>query len=538
MTTSRGLAGRGEARQSFTSARSSRNLYHERSAGALGDRSTLASESPMSEESPVTGAVTAAGSWPLEPDESEIRAMLEITIERIVAHLGSLPEQPAHGTQGAAEVARRYREPLPETPSRLDDLLRMLFEEAVPRSFNTAGPGYLAYIPGGGLFDSAVASLIADSVNRYVGVFAAAPVLSQLEANVVRWFGEMIGYPETARGFLTSGGSLANFSALVTARRERLPEDFLRGIVYVSDQTHHSVLKAALLAGLPVGNVRMLPSDAQFRLRPADLEAAIAEDRAASRIPFLVVGSAGTTNTGAIDPLDEIADVAQREGLWFHVDAAYGGFFVLIEEARAALAGLERADSVVLDPHKALFLPYGSGCLLVRDGAALMRAHSVRADYMPPMQQDDDLVDFCEISPELSRGFRGLKVWLPLRLRGVEVFREALREKWELARWATERLREIPDVEIVAEPQVSVVGWRLRPNGLDEGQLNRLNRKLLDRINARNRVYLTPTMARQAFIIRICVLSFRTHLDRMQMALEDVRAAIDEVRSGEAGGGA
>jgi aromatic-L-amino-acid decarboxylase len=470
------------------------------------------------------------GAWPLEPDPEQMRDRIEAVVERVVEHIRSLPDQPMDGTAGGAEAARELRERLPESGSELESMLELLFERAVPRSYNTASPGYLAYIPGGGLFDSALGAFIAEAVNRYVGVFAAAPALSQLEANVVAWFAQIVGYPEASRGFLTSGGSLANFTAVVTARRERLPENFLSGVIYTSDQAHHSVLKAASMAGFPADAVRILPTDERFRLRVDALEQAVAEDRAAGRTPFMIVASAGTTNTGAIDPMPRLADLAAREQMWLHVDASYGGFFILTDRGKESLAGLERADSVVLDPHKSLFLPYGSGCLLVRDGEALRRAHSVRADYMPPMQESADLVDFCEISPELSRGFRGLRVWLPLKLHGIEPFREALAEKQELAEWIHRRLRAMPEIEIVAEPQVSVVAWRWQPEGLEGEALDAANRELLRRVNERQRVYLTGTMLRGRFAIRVCVLSFRTHADRMRDCLEDIVAAVESMR--------
>jgi len=482
--------------------------------------------------SPGQRRASTAAEWPLEPNRAEMRVAIDAVAARVVEHIGSLDDQPAWGTADADDVDRAVREARESVPiggSDLEGLLDYLFSEAVPRSFNTAGPGYLAYIPGGGVFDSALAAWIADSVNRYVGVFAAAPVLAQLEANVVAWFAEIIGYPTTARGILTSGGSLANLTGVVTARRERLPENFLDGVIYVSDQAHHSVLRAASLAGFPAAAVRALPSDAQFRLDVGALQVAIQEDRAAGRRPFLVVGSAGTTNSGAIDPLEAIADIAATEDLWFHVDGAYGGFFAMTERGRASLAGLERADSVVLDPHKSLFMPYGVGCLLVRDGGALHRTHTVRADYMPPMQDDAEMVDFCEISPELSRGFRGLKVWLPMKHHGLQAFREALDEKLDLTQWATAQLEQLADVEIVAAPQVTVVAWRWAPANVAEGDRDELNRELMRRVNSRNRVYLTSTRLGGKFVIRICVLSFRTHADRMEAALEDIRDAVAEM---------
>ncbi|MCP4655097.1 MAG: aminotransferase class I/II-fold pyridoxal phosphate-dependent enzyme [bacterium] len=458
-----------------------------------------------------------------------MRALVDRAMERIVPHVESLGEQPAVNVDGGVELARSLVEPLPESPTAPEELLELVFERAVPTSFNAAGPGYLAYVPGGGLFHSAVADLIADAINRYVGVWLAAPGLVQLEANVVRWFCEIIGYPRQAGGFLTTGGSLANLTAVITARRERLPEQFLGGTLYTSDQTHHSVRKSAVLAGFPSRNVREVRSDDRFRLRCDELERRIVEDRRAGLKPFLIVANAGTTNTGAIDDLEAAAEVAEGHGLWLHVDAAYGGFFMLTARGRSALAGLARADSVTLDPHKGLFLPFGTGSLLVRDVGALKRAHSTEADYMPAMQEESDLVDFCELSPELSRDFRGLRVWLPIKMHGIGPFRRNLDEKLDLARWAAAELRKIPGIEIVAEPQLSLVVFRLVRSGLDDAELNRLNRDFLEAVNRLRRVFLTGTTLGERFAVRICVLSFRTHRDRLEACLEDIRRAAAEL---------
>ncbi|HEX6199817.1 MAG TPA: aminotransferase class I/II-fold pyridoxal phosphate-dependent enzyme [Thermoanaerobaculia bacterium] len=480
---------------------------------------------------PETGrpATPGAGarSTPLEPDGAEVRRMVEEVLPRIVRYLETLPEQPAADTDGAVEVARSLAGPVPEEGRPLSELLELLFERAVPKSFNAAGPGYLGFIPGGGLFASALADLIADSVNRYTGVFAAAPALVQLEADVLRWFAGLVGYPESARGLLTSGGSLAAFTALVTARRERLPEDFLSGTLYLSDQTHYSVAKAAVLAGFPPANVRHVETDERFRMRLDRLAEAVAADRRRGLTPFLVAANAGTVNTGAVDPLPELARFARDEGLWLHADAAYGGFFRLTDRGREVLAGLEAADSVVLDPHKGLFLPYGNGALLVRDGQALRRAHTFGAHYLPESQEDPELMDFHLHGPELSRPYRGLRAWLPLKLYGAGAFRRALDEKLDLARWAVEEVRALEHVRIVAEPELSLFAFRLEPPGSSEAERNRLNREWLARVNARQRVFLTGTvLPDERFVLRICILSFRTHRERLEMALDDLRTAM------------
>lgn len=465
----------------------------------------------------------------LEPDGAEMRRLVDEAMNRIVAHIESLPHQPAVNVEGATEYARTLVEPLPHQGESYEKLLDFLFDDAIPRSFNAAGPGYLAYVPGGGLFHSAVADLIADAVNRYVGVCAAAPALVQLEANVVRWFCEIIGLPRGSGGVLTSGGSIANFTSIVAARKELLPEDFLRGTLYCSEQIHHSFQKAANLAGFPYANIREVPVDGAFRIRVDALEELIARDRREGWTPFLVAGSAGTTGTGAIDDLGALARVARTNGMWFHVDGAYGALFMLTGRGRTALRGIEQADSVILDPHKTLFLPFGTGAVLVRDAMTLRRAHSLHAEYLPDMQNEEELVDFCELSPELSRDFRGLRVWLPLKMFGIEPFRQQLDEKLDLARFAVDELRSIDGIEIVAEPELTILAFRLVRDGLSGEQLDSLNRELLARINARKRVMLTPTTAAGRFVIRIAIVSHRTHHDRVRMAIDDIRSAVAEV---------
>lgn len=455
--------------------------------------------------------------------------MVDRAMDRIVPWITSLPEQPTHDLDRAQKLVRALREPLPEGGVSFRRLLGQLFERVLPISLNTASPGYMAYIPGGGLFHAAVADLVADATNRYVGIWAAAPGLAQIEQNAIRWFADLAGLPETAGGLLTSGGSLANLGAVVTARHEKLGEDFLRGTIYTTEQAHHSVRKAARVAGFPDANVRVVAME-NHRMRVDALRAAVAADRAAGFQPVMVVASAGTTATGAIDPLDAIADVCGEEALWFHVDAAYGGFFLLTERGRAALHGIDRADTITLDPHKGLFLPYGTGCLLARDRAALRRAHRVSSAYLPPSQEDPDCWDFADLGPELSRDPRGLRVWLPLKMHGAAVFRAALDEKLDLAANATARVAALPGVEIVAPPALSLFAFRVAPPGVtDPEAVDAFGRRLLTRVNARKRVFVTGVDVEGRHLLRVCVLSFRTHADRVDMLVEDLAAAIAEL---------
>ncbi len=461
---------------------------------------------------------------PLEPDAEQLAAITRAVGDFAVAQVASLADQPSFDLDDADAVAASFREPAPEQGRPLSELLERL-RPAIAKSYNAAGPGYLAYIPGGGVYSAALAGLIASATNRYTGVTQPAPALVQIETSVTEWLCSLMGMPAGALGLLTSGGSLSNFSAIVAARHERLGEEFRDGVLYYSEETHYCVAKAARLAGFPRGSLRELPTDERFRLQPDVLEAAIREDRARGRRPFLVVANVGTTNTGAIDPLVPLRRIADTHGLWLHADAAYGGFFRLAPGGDELLRGIEACDSITLDPHKGLFMPYGIGALVVRDGQALARAHRESADYVQDVSRQGSL-GFADLSPELSRDFRGLRVWLPIQLHGLSAFREQLGEKLALARWAHAQLAADPRFEPVDEPQLSVVAFRLRA---PEADADRLGAELLRRVNERRRVFLSSTRLRGRYALRICVLSFRTHADRVRdavVALKEEAAAL------------
>jgi aromatic-L-amino-acid decarboxylase len=463
----------------------------------------------------------------LELNSQQLSGLLDTVLERLGPHLDSIDTQDAWQPP---VTGQRPDNVLPAQGLPIEQVLDDLFEQRLFPAYNPASPGYMAYIPGGGLVHSAVADLIANIVNRYVAVWQTAPRLAELEMEVIGWFRQMLKLPDTASGFLTTGGSLANWSAVVTARRCRLPEDFLNGMIYTSDQAHHSIARAASLAGFPQANLRLIKSDGDYRASLEHLRQLIEEDRQAGQRPFMVVGHAGTTNTGAVDDLQGLAEICQQHELWFHVDAAYGGAFMLTERGQQAMAGIEQSDSVTLDPHKGMFLPYGTGCLMVRRLEDLYAAHAVDVDYLPQMQDDPYRADICQISPELSRDFRGLRVWLPIQAFGFDTFRNYLDEKLDLAHWATRQLQDIPAIEVMAAPQLSILAFRLKPDGLSEDELTKLNEVFLKRINGdTQRVCLSATRLDGSFAIRICIVVFRTHLDRVRECLELIRQAAEEL---------
>jgi aromatic-L-amino-acid decarboxylase len=456
--------------------------------------------------------------YPLEPEPDELEAMTRKVADFVADQVSTLAEQPSFDLDGADAVRASFREPVPQHGTSLEALLERL-RPAIAKSYNTAGPGYLAYIPGGGVYAAALAAFVAAATNRYVGVSQPAPALAQIEETAGRWLCDLMGLPAGARGLLTSGGSLSNFGAIVAARHERLGESLAGGVLYFSEETHYCVAKAARLAGFPRDAMRVLPVDDRLRLRVDALEQAVRADRAAGGRPFLVVANAGTTNTGAVDALPDVVRVAREHGLWAHADAAYGGFFRLAEGGEDLLRGIESFDSITLDPHKGLFMPYGLGALLVRDGGALVRAHHESAHYVQDVEEDGSL-GFADLSPELSRDFRGLRLWMPLQLHGLDAFRDQLTEKLALARWADEELRRDGRFEMVDRPQLSVVAFRLRA---PEADAERLSAELMRRVNERRRVFLSSTRLAGRHTLRLCILSFRTHGDRVRDAVTALR---------------
>jgi aromatic-L-amino-acid decarboxylase len=447
-----------------------------------------------------------------------MRALTAPVLELLVEFISGLDSRPASANELSPELLAEVSFPPPEHPGEFGPLLERA-SRAASAAYETAGPSYLAYIPGGGLFTAALGEFLASGLNRYTGKVTPAPALVALEASVLRWLCDIFDFPETAQGLLTTGGSIANLTALAAARARHAEGETDRATVYVGEHAHGSLAKAARTIGIARPHLRMVRSTANLRLDLAHLRELIAADRAAGLIPTSICAAAGTTNTGTVDPLDEIAELAAEEGVWFHVDAAYGGFFQLTGRGRTRLAGIERADSITLDPHKSLFLPFGTGALVVRSADALRHAFAEGADYLQDLGESNGLPDFDSLSVELSRDFRGLRLWLPLHLHGVAAFREQLDEKLDLARLAHETLAADPRLEVPWTPDLSVVAFRLR-DGDDEEQL-----EFLERINASQRVLLSSTRLEGKIYLRLAILSFRTHEDRVREVLELIAAA-------------
>lgn len=385
--------------------------------------------------------------------------------------------------------------------------------------------GFMAYVLGPGEPVAAIGDLLASVVNQNVTAWRSSPAAVTVEQTVVSWLARAIGC-EGFTGSLMGGGSAANLLGLTLAREAKAPANqhgVRPGTVYASKEAHASIPKAMALLGLGRENLRLVPVDAGFRMIPSELEKLLQRDVAAGLTPIAVVGTAGTVATGAIDPLEPLADLARKYGAWFHVDGAYGALAALALPER--FAGLARADSLSLDPHKWLYMPVDCGCALFKDPRAARAAFSDTAEYMRPLT--DDAIEgfaFFDESFELSRRFRALKLWLSLRYHGLAAFRDSIRNDLECAERLRDRVASNPDLELLARGDLSAVCFRYRPKGTQapEAELDALNTDLLRRIIRRGRVYLSNARIHDRFALRACIVNFRT-------TARDVDAVIDEV---------
>jgi len=455
----------------------------------------------------------------LDMDADERTILLEQVTAYSQRFLDDIPGEPTYSSNDSREI---YESPLTEEGINIDQALTLLKNNVDRSGINTTSGRFLGCIPGGGLFPSALGDYLAAVSNRYAGHVFASPGAVQIENMLLQWMASAVGYPETALGNLTSGGSTANLLAIVAARDAYGVEGAKldRSVVYFTEHVHHSVDKALHMAGLSRCIRHEVAVDDNYRMDAKKLEMAIVSDQMAGLKPWLIVASAGTTNTGSVDPLPEIASIAAAHDLWFHADGAYGAFFVLCPEGRTALGGLVSSDSLVLDPHKTLFLPYGSGAVLVKDGSKLYASQNWEAAYMQDIPDNLEEVSPADLSFELTKHFRGLRLWLPLKLYGLAPLRAALSEKIHLARYFHDRIRQTNGFEAGPAPDLSIVTYRYRP---PRGDVDEFNLRLVKAIQEEGRVFVSSTRVNGRIILRAAIVSFRTHLDEIEETLDALK---------------
>lgn len=470
---------------------------------------------------------------PLDLDEATMRRLGHLVADMVAHHLASLREQPVYATLTRRGAGTLLDARAPVHGTDFETLLVTLRDRVFPVAAREPHPGFVAYVPSCPTFPAILGDWLATGYNFFAGVWPVAAGPNQLELIVLDWFRQWLDMPEGTGGLLTSGGSAANLTATIAARHHVIGDDASRVAtltVYASEQTHSSVTRAAWLAGLPRGNVRMIATDDDYRMHHSALREVMAADRAAGLTPMMVVANAGTTNTGAVDPLEEIASLCERERVWFHIDAAYGGFAVLTAAGRVALRGIGRADSVTLDPHKWLFVPFECGCLLVRDPRRLTNAFQILPEYLADVQTGADGVNFADYGEQLTRYARALKVWLSVQCFGTQALGDAMERGMALARRLEDRLRATSALEVVSPARFGIVCFRARGRAGESGPArDRLNQDVLARVLAGGRFLISSTRLRGAFTLRACVLGFRTTEEDIDRLVETVAAAVAAV---------
>lgn len=415
-----------------------------------------------------------------------------------------------------------------DQPHDFESTLHLYTEEVIKHGLVPSSGGHIGYIPGGGIYLSAIADFLADISNEYAGMYFGSPGAVTIENELINWMKKVFGFPESAIGNLASGGSIANLIALTAARdKHKIKNDNIeRSVVYLSPQVHHCIHKALRIIGLEDVTIRNLELDEFSRIKPSALKKQMEIDHKLGLHPFLLIASAGTTDTGAIDPLEELGTIAAANNMWYHIDGAYGGFFILTERAKDKFKGIEKADSLVIDPHKGLFLPYGLGAVLVKDKKAVFHSHHYTANYMQDANDPNLPLNPADVSPELTKHFRGLRMWLPLRTHGIQPFVACLDEKLLLTDYFRRRLIAI-GFETGPEPDLSVSYFWYPVKEVGE---NEFNAALIENIHADGRIFLSSTKINGKQVIRMAILSFRTKKHTIDTCMDMIERCLEKTK--------
>ncbi len=459
----------------------------------------------------------------LEPDQHGRKILQDEVIHLTESFLQGLPNRKAYQAIPSMGLGMRDLS-IDSEPKSIETLSKHIQSHMIEPGLCPASGGHIAYIPGGGLYPAALGDYIADVTNEYAGVFYAGPGAVRMENMLLEWLCSLFSYPKGASGNLTSGGSMANLIAIVTARDARkisarkIPDQ----VIYMTRQTHHCVKKSINIAGLREANISYIDMDDAYRMSPTHLSTCIEVDIQKGLQPCMVIASAGTTDTGAVDPLNEISQICKKYNIWFHVDAAYGGFFIMAEETEHLFNGIDQADSIVVDPHKGLFLPYGSGAILVRNKSLLYQSHHMQASYLQDTESGSHEDSPADLSPELTKPFRGLRMWLPLQLFGTNAFKACLKEKIWLCRYFYEKVQEI-GFEVGPYPALSVMLYRFIPKNKDA---NSFNLAIQEFVKNDGTVFISSTTIDSVVYLRLAVLSFRTRFSTIKKCLHSLEKAV------------
>lgn len=451
----------------------------------------------------------------LELTPEEMRGFGYRVIDVLVEHFANMKDRPVGARAEPEKIRALLASPPADGPGDPFQLLDKLQRDVFPNTLNVSHPRFFAFVPGPSNFISAMADVLASGFNVFNGTWLGGAAAAALELEVIEWLRGFCGMPDTAGGLFVSGGSVANMTALVAARHAILNDRTERATIYFSDQTHSSVERALRVIGFRADQIRSVPSDQQYCLSMDSLRANVAADRAAGLRPFCVIANAGTTNTGAVDPLTELSDLCRAEGMWLHADGAYGAAAILSQRGRDALKGLEQVDSLSLDPHKWLFQSFECGCVLLRDAGLLKNAFQIMPEYLRDVHRGGAEVHPCDYGIQLTRSFRALKVWLSLQTFGLDAFRAAIDHGFELAEFAERELRERSGWQVLSPAQMGIVCFRYTGREVSHSAI-------VDAMLQDGYAFLTSTKLRGIPALRLCTINPRTTFD-------DIRGTIDRL---------
>lgn len=443
-------------------------------------------------------------------------------VDLIAEHWNTLEDKKPVVAATRKEMDRLFLQEAPDKGMPANDVLDFVMNNVIPNSTVVSHPKAYSFVPGPSNFISTMADTLATGFNIFSGGWIVSPAAAELEIVTMNWLLKMYDFPiEKGGGIFTSGGSMANLTALATARRIKCGDDFSKAVIYLSDQAHSSNIKAIRVLGFKKEQIRILPTDIEFRISINKLKNAIAKDRLEGLQPFCFIASAGTTNTGTVDPLNEIADICEQENLWFHIDGAYGGAAILSKKGAKALQGIQRADSLTVDPHKWFYQPYEIGCLLVKDSSWLSGTFSEKPEYLRDIEGNESEINFYDYGIQLTRRFRALKFYMSIKTYGLDTFKTAVTYNIDLAEAVEKSLRKSKYWEIVSPATLAIINFRYHPinTNLSEKEIDILNSEISKKVMDSKEALLVTTILNKQVVLRMCLINPKTTINDVEETL-------------------
>lgn len=458
----------------------------------------------------------------LQLENEEMKQFGYKVIDAIVEHFDTENTKKPVALASREDMDTLFKIEAPEIPTHYEEVFNFVVEKVLPNSTIVTHPKSYSFVPGPSNYVSVMADTLATGYNVFSGGWAASPAAAELEIISMQWLLKLFKFPvKKGGGIFTSGGSMANLTAIVTARRQRCGDDFSKAIIYMSDQAHSSNIKAIRVLGFKKEQVRIIPTDIEFKMAINKLKNAIAKDRLEGLNPFAIIATAGTTNTGTVDPLNEIAAICKKENLWFHIDGAYGGAAILSKKGSHLLKGIEKADSLTIDPHKWLFQPYEMGCLLVRNHKWLSDTFSEKPEYLRDIEGNTSEINFYDHGIQLTRRFRALKFYMSMKTFGLNAFKKAIDYSIDLTEKVELKLRNSPKWEVISPATLGIINFRYNPinQNLTEKELDTLNQLISKKVVASREALLVTTILQNQVVLRMCLINPRTTLEDINETL-------------------